>query len=324
MLNIYNSQNPEQSNGKTASNGNGVPPLPPPTVSKNGLKQYQDPTGEFNSNELTWSLWYLKHKVLLYRILVGVLIGISVILWGYSLIQWLIYAIVGIPQDQALQQSLSRTLNYTVIQPHFAPAPLQILDVKILPGGVNKTDAVAEIYNPNLQQLAEFNYYFVSGDLKSDSKHVALMPGESRLIGALGLSEDFGGGVNIMVENLTWTRLSKHEFPDPATYEAERINFGVSDFTFTRAVADGPGAHAITFKFTNQSAFGYVNADFLVALYSGGDLVSVLPLQLKDFKSLETRDIDLRSFVTNLNVSEVKVYPALNVFDSSVFLAPEK
>ena len=88
---------------------------------------------------------------------------------------------------------------------------------------------------------------------------------------------------------------------------------------FLKSLAqEGDNADAIQFKLTNGSPYSYVAVDFYVALLQNGQMVGILPLHLDSINSLETKDIDLRSF-TPRNISAVTVYPLINVYDEAVF-----
>jgi hypothetical protein len=45
----------------------------------------------------------------------------------------------------------------------------------------------------------------------------------------------------------------------------------------------------------------------------------MLPFHLERINSLETKKIDLRSFVPNLAVTGVAVYPLINIYDATVY-----
>ncbi|OGH69796.1 MAG: hypothetical protein A2754_03385 [Candidatus Magasanikbacteria bacterium RIFCSPHIGHO2_01_FULL_47_8] len=315
MLNIFTPNN-HNGDGKVAEvvNGSGK-------EKKVNYQTYVDPTGELDSKKLGWGIWYVEHRLLLYRILLIGLIVLSAIFWLFSLWKLGDYLIFGYAADQRLHQNLSRFSNYTLSQPHFAPAPVSIVSTQILPGGKDKYDAVAEIINPNDHWLVKFNYYFIVGGARTQTQTTFLLPNEDRLVGTLGLTD--AQEATLILENITWTRISAHTVPNPKTWQADRLNFEVTDFGFNALqTTESPNAHAITFTFTNNSPFNYVNPKFYVGLYSQDSLVGVLPLQLPSFNSLEVKKIDLRSFVSSLSVDSVKVFPMINVYDPAVYLPP--
>ncbi len=319
MLNIY-----------TPNNHNGESPAAKALNGKKNGKEkkadfrtYIDPTGELDSKKLGWGIWYVEHRLTLYRVLLISLIALSAVFWLFSLWKWGNYLIFGLTADQRLGQELSRFNNYTLAQPHFAPAPISVISTQVLPGGKDKYDVVAEVINPNDHWLARFDYYFIVGSEKTPAQTSFLLPDEARLVGILGLSS--AQAATLVLENVAWTRISGHTVPNPKAWQADRLNFAVSDFGFNSLqTVEAPHANTITFSFTNNSPFNYVEPKFIAGLYQGDTLVGVLPLQLPVFNSLETKKIDLRSFVPNLGVDSLKVFPLINVYDQAVYLPPAK
>lgn len=318
MLNIYNANNHNNPTGKDLAAVKGG-------ARKSGFEKYQDPTGEFPGWELKFGFWYAKNRLLLYKLLVGFLVVFSAVTILFGLWQWGSYLIFGLTDDALLRKNLSSPVDYTVIHPRYSPAPLQILDTQILPGGVNKSDLVTEVVNPNERFVAEFDFYFVVGENKTPVARALLLPGEGRPVATLGF-EGALPGADFVLENVVWLRISNHRVADTKAWQEERLNFMVSDFSFTRAggLPEAPTAHAIRFKLANDSAYSFVQPSFYAGLLEGETLVGILPLKLDELKSRETKEIDLRSFTENLSVDGVKIFPLINIYDRGVYLAPER
>lgn len=311
MLNLYN-----------INNHNGSTTAPPTNQAKKkvNIAKYEDPTNEFGAKEFKYGTWYIKHRLILYKTLIGFLIGISAIFWLFSLWKWGVY-ILDYNKTQQLQQSLSGSVNYTGIHSHFSAQPLQVISSQVLPSGQNKYAAMAQVINPNGRFLIFFDYYFVVGGQNTPVQKTFLLPGESRPLSYLGVEN--AGGADLILENITWQRISAHDVVNTKDWQAYRLNFAVSDFVFLKSLAqEGNNADAVQFKLTNNSPYSYVNPDFYVVLSSSGGMVGILPLHLDSIKSLETKSIDLRSLAPGLYVSDIAVYPIINVYDSSAYLSP--
>ncbi|MBI2037976.1 MAG: hypothetical protein HYT15_03580 [Candidatus Magasanikbacteria bacterium] len=317
MLNIYNPNNHD--GDKTAGlvkngapNGKGSVPV------KTKFAKYEDPTKEFSSQELQWSFWYVQHKALLYKILIIILIVINagfalfgIWRWGEYLLGWSDYG--------KLEKSLTASVNYTGIHPRFAAQPIQVVNTQVFAGQGNKYDIVAELVNPNSRFLVWFDYYFVVNGIKTSAKKTFLLPGESRFAAALGL-EDTGGSPAVVLENIKYERISNHQVADVAAYQTERLNFQASDFVFSKSLdQEGTNADAIRFKLTNASPYSYVAADFYVALLQNSQMVGIVPLHLDSINSLQIKEIDIRSFVPNLSITEIAVYPIINIYDRAAY-----
>lgn len=312
MINIYNRNNHDENKPLDLAAKNKV-------GSKKNFTAYQDPTNEFTSDELKWGFWYVRHKALLYKITVIVLLVINAGLVGFGLWKWGVY-LLGISDQQKLERNLAASVNYTGIHARIAAQPIQVINTQLLASRENKYDVVAELINPNERFLVTFDYYFVTGGIKTPVQKSFLLPRESRLAAALGITDGAGGNPAIVLENIKYQRISNHEISDIAAWQTERLNFQVTDFVFLKSLAqEGNNADGIQFKLTNASPYSFVNANFYVALLQNGQIAGILPLHLDRINSLETKDIDVRSFVPNLQISEITIFPIINIYDESVY-----
>ena len=316
MLNIYNQQNNNH-------DGDAVPKIPSKPVHSDFTK-YEDVSGEFTTGEFKWSLWYVKHKILLYKIAVRFLIGLSVVFFGYSLIVLADYLIFGISSDIVLRNQLVVFPDYAPIQPKYAPSSLQVQSVSVMAGGADSYDLVAQTNNPNKNFTVSFDYSFEVNGQKTEVQHGFLLAGDSRPLVYFGVKGGFPGSANLILENIAWKRIRAQDISDVAGYQRNRLNFVMSNFSFTsQAATDGVGANIVKFSLKNDSVYGYRDANFVVGLTQNGILSAVMPLLLQDFKAGETRTIDLRNFVGNLPVDNVQVYPLIDIYNKDVYLAPQ-
>lgn len=321
MLNIYN---PNNHNGnKTAGLvSNGKAEAVKGKIIKPDFSKYQDPTQEFSSQELKYSLWYVRHKALLYKILIGSLMAINASFIIFGLWKWGSY-LWGWQDHARLQAGLTSFVNYSGMHPRFGALPAQVAGVQILPSRENKFDAVAEMANPNDRFLINFDYYFLVGDVKTPTQKSFLLPGEIRLVAALGIKDSGGVMPELVMENVTYERVSAHQISIPKDWQSERLNFKLGNFIFLKSLQlEGQNTDAIKFDLTNDSPYDYVAANFYVGLLQNGQVVGILPLYLDSIKSLETKNIDLRNFVSGLNITDLALYPLINVYNEEVYLKP--
>lgn len=318
MLNIYSQQNPE----RDTTNGS----APAPKKIHADFTKYEDPSGEFGAAEFKRSMWFVKHKLQLYKLLVGFLIVWIIGFGGYAIITLADYLIFGIVTDLNLGKQLTSFPNYTNIQPKYAPAALQVQGVSVLVGGANAFDLAAQVYNPNKNFIAYFDYHFDIGDQKTPVQSGFLLAGETKPIVYFGLKGGYPGDPNLVLENISWKRVRAQVIKDPVGYQTERLNFLTSNFSFvSQAASEGVGANIVKFDLKNDSAYGYRDANFVVGLMNGGGgLSAVMPLLLKDFKSGETRAVDLRNFVSNLPVDSIQLFPLIDIYNKDVYLAPQE
>lgn len=289
-----------------------------------GFSSYVDTSGELGSKELSYGLWWVSHKADLYRLAVFLLGVFTAVTWGFALWQGSVYGWYAYSKEPVLINQLRSFPNFTALYARFSPTPLQVVDTTVVPSGASKYDLIGEVANTNAWYIADFDYYFQAGSSTTTLSHTTLIPGEERPVAFLGFD---GGAPNgssaIVIKNVNWTRISNKRIPSPTDFQGNRLQFQVTDFAFVRAEANpGVTAHSIRFNLTNASPFSYKSPVFYVGLYVGDTVVGIAPLALSSFHSLETRAIDLRSFVQNLNVTDIKVFPQINVYDPDVYLKP--
>jgi hypothetical protein len=293
---------------------------------KKKFERYVDPTGELTSSELKYSLWFTKNRVLLYRILLWFLISFCILTWGFSILWWGNYLVFGKKIDQSVFNQLSNFVNLTINNNNSQPVPLAVLGAYVVPGGVNVYDLVAEVTNGNTRFLASFDYYFVVDGEKTETHHATFLPGETKLVGHFGLKSTNSPGSPVLVfDKISWQRISNQTINDPVAWQNEHLNFAVENFEFVRTEStEGASAHIIKFNLVNNSPYGYSSPQFYAGLFLQGSLVGIFPLTVQDFKSLEKRPIDLRSFVTTLQANEVKIFPLINIYDPAVYIRPSR
>ncbi|MEK7625369.1 MAG: hypothetical protein AAB467_03395 [Patescibacteria group bacterium] len=292
---------------------------------KVSASRYIDPTGEFTSKDLKYGLWWVKYKVLLYRLLVAGLIALSIVFWVYSIPSWVVF-LVQIPEASRVEKQSSEFINYNSIIRRFNQKPLQIISTNLFQGGVGKVDAVAEVANLNDDSYATFDYVFrISGTSTAPGKAI-ILAGSKTLAASLGLADMPGAtGAALQIRNLQWQRVSAHDIPDVKSWQDSRINFTVRSTTFENPITTPElKTNRLAFDLKNESAFGYKRPQFLVGLYSQGSLVGAMLLQTDDFHSLEMKSVDLRNFTSNLLVQSIEIFPQINIYDQDVFLPPER
>ncbi len=320
MLNIYNQKNNNH-------DGDLTPPVAPTKKTKVDASRFEDVTGEFTTSQFKRSVWYVTHKVLIYKISVGVLIVASIGLWLFSMLRWGDYVINGIKSDIDLHNNLVSFPDYTGAQARYAPSPITISGVNGYVGGSKTYDLVAEVSNPNKNFIVYFDYYFLVGDQKTPNQKGFLLAGESRPLVYFGFKDGVSGDINMVMENVAWKRITAHTIADPISWQVDRLKFSTKEFSFAPSASqtsDEITANVVRFKLSNNSAFGFRDGLFVVGLMQNNGLVGVMPVILKDFKSLETREVDLRNFVDNLSVSDVQIFPLIDIYNQEVYLPPQR
>ena len=253
MLNIYN---PNEQSGKSDL---GVIKPVGASEKKADFRRYVDTSGDFGNKQLAISLWFVKHKVLFYRIGLGILLIFNIFLYIYNIGLWGSY-LVGITDARRLELYASRFHNYSGFKAHFSPIPIDITSTDLFKSSAQKYDAVAIITNPNTRFVAEVEYRFLLNSTSTDLYRVKMLASQEGMLTALGIPEELAGQGNVVlkIENINWQRIDNHLMPDAITWQSERLNFSAIDPQFQSAFGAGSlGANRVTFKLKNNSAFSF-------------------------------------------------------------------
>ena len=289
------------------------------------LSKYSDPTGEFSNKQLRLGEWYLRHKIFLGKVGVGLLIAWSIITIGSSLVIWAKYLIFDyVSDEQMFARQVAEFQNYTALQANYGAQPLDIGSIQVYESAPDNYDFIAIARNPNLRWVATIDYHFVYGSGETPVATTELPPATERPIAVFGYgSEQFPSGARLVVDNIKWRNVNAHRVADPEQYLSERLSFDFDNFSFQRPnSADGISVQSLSFDLSNNSAYGFWSPVFYVVLKNGRQTVGMIYLLEDKFKAGETRKIDLRYFGETLSVSGIEVFPVVNIFDDSVFLNP--
>ncbi|RJQ35342.1 hypothetical protein C4566_00810, partial [Candidatus Parcubacteria bacterium] len=75
----------------------------------------------------------------------------------------------------------------------------------------------------------------------------------------------------------------------------------------------------VTWQAQNLSLYDFWEVDWQIALFDGDNLVGVNEAKSRDFKSLESRDIEVAWLKDLPRVTKVQIFPVLNWLDKDNF-----
>lgn len=294
----------------------------PTPLNDRAASRYIDPTGELGNRAFRLGEWYVRHKILLAKMFVAILIVWSAGSLGWSLFKWGEYLFVGLEQDKELARELARSINYTRLRPVYAPQELQAGEARVFQSGGGVYTLAAVVLNPNRRHLAVVRYRFAFEGGQTDVEEAFILPGQERILPIFGAKGDvFPAGIRLQIAETRWRRIDPHQIPDPAAFMAKRLDIGVENFSYTQAGAEAPAPSA-TFTVVNRTPYGFWQAEFLAELLLGDGLVDLAAVTLDNFRPGESRPVDIRLFGGAFGVSDVRLIPTMNVFDQSVYLPP--
>lgn len=205
-----------------------------------------------------------------------------------------------------------------------AAKPILLGDVRVLARDTGAYDLYSVIENPNSEWYATFDYYFTAGSTNSASTEGSLMPSEERyLLGLNVQAESRPNGSTLVLENVVWHRIDRHEINNTAEFLVDHGNFVVDASSYAVDVElkdDSVGRSLVTLR--NNSAYSYFSPSFVVLLKRSGVIVAINQVTLSEYFSGESRDVAVHWFGTIPTSSTVEVIPTINYFDERVYMDP--
>jgi len=258
------------------------------------------PTTSLSDSELAVSYWYVTHQQLMRRALIGFLIGLASVAWIYvtwSLVDYVRYY----RQERAgLYSSLViDSTGLTQAVGDLQPIRLNISDVQAISNGKGGYNILARVTNANSDWLAEFDYRLTG---ESTLRQGFVLPRTTAHLTILGAPDALH---DVELINQRWYRIE-----GAADKLDQRNTFAITDLTLTPpSGAEIEGR--VDFNVTNQSAFNYWDADFVIMVYNNSGLIRVDQIRLDEFKSGESRPVSL--LIGNDPATTVEVAPLVNV-----------
>jgi len=202
------------------------------------------------------AVWYIKHKVLLQKIGIGVLSVWCVLLVGYSFLGWVKYFIVDYNKDKnLLARGAVEFSNYAAKHISYGAQPLQVEETRIFPELAGKYDFVTKVINTNDRWLAQVSYKYIYDNGETKLVTVTVLPGSEQLLAVFGQEvKDFAGQANLAIGKIAWKKISSHRVKSVENFMTDRLVFVPEDFIFPPAGQDGLAFGRLEFKLKNNSA----------------------------------------------------------------------
>lgn len=282
---------------------------------------------DLTARQLKFGEWWTRRKAGFRRLLIGVLLLIGVGGIGLGLYTIGDYLIAGRQQEKAESNHLL-TAKIPAIRYHESLAPLdpEFEAVSVLPATADLYDFVVKAKNPNEDWYLLLTYTFQFDERETEPQTVMLVPGVDTIVSSLGYrTKDRPGSANIAVKRVTWNRISAHSAPNPLAYIQEHAALSIRDIQFVEGTKTPEEANTVQanrafFSIQNNTAFHFKEIPVYVLFYQNGSLRTVERTEVKEFRSSETRQIEVRSLKTDIAITSLEVYPYVPVFDESVYM----
>jgi len=238
-----------------------------------------------------------------------------------------VYIISGSFTDVRMAASiLANSANTHALVLAQAPESLNVETALSLTGDVGTTDFVADATNPNANWYVTFSYAFTYDGGETLPMLSFLNPGESRPLTFLHEKTDgLARNAQVVIRDISWYRVDRHVIADVATFLTDRNDFPISNIVSASDIIVGKNTVARTdFTVQNLTAYSYWSPKYIILLVRGGNTVAAQEATVTSFLAGETRNVSVRWFQPIPAGASVKIVPAINFFDDSVYMKPAK
>lgn len=280
---------------------------------------------EISNVELEFGIWYTSHKIFLKKIFLFIFIAFNILLYSYNIYtSFQLFVAQRDRNSNLLLNMLYNSPGVNSVKQKLKPADIQINGITILHNENNTVNIVAEVFNPNNIYYANRIMYRFSDSQKIFSEgETYLWPQERRYIIIYNIPAIHSSqGVNVQLYRVIWKRMN-----DYIAKQQERMNFPIQMAGFTPSqVVFGdtfiPGS--IKFTIENQTIFNYWDVELSIVLYNGTSIVGSAYTQLHTLKSLEKISLDIKILTDASAVTNVEIFPEINILDDAVYLKNEE
>jgi hypothetical protein len=282
------------------------------------------PDQNISEKQLHLGYWFVTHKLEIKKWFTFALMLLGAALWLFTIGMLVKLYLVDYTRDRATDRALAVSLVNPNAIAAAAPRPLVVNPVVTLVGNKGAIDATVTVTNPNDDFWVSWTGRFDGLSATSTSRQEFILPGETKQLLELGVEGGRRSGTaRYVAGDPVWHRVDKHVIPDYKAYLAERFAFDVANVEYSSATsADGASVISrVTFDATNRSAYSYWTVKFLIDLYRGTSLAAVNSVELDQFETGETRQVEVVWVQDLAAISKVDVVSQVNVLDAKSFMS---
>lgn len=291
---------------------------------KINLSEYKSDIG-LTEKRLDFGLWFVKNRNRLFMGLIVALSLIGLITWFNTIYSFGDYYFRGAEADDAIVKEAVETRVKK--SDRVDPTEVKVGAVKAIKSG-DKVDFAVKIDNVNSEHWSHFSYVFVAGGFESELQEGFILPGESKYLILLSQKTNSTRSAGVRFSDVSWTRVSKHEYPDWQQFVDDRMKINVIDSEFLPAKSSGLSEKInlalLSFEVSNDSPFNYWGVNLNMLLYSRGQLVAVDKYALNEFRSGDIRDIKISMPGSIASVSRIEIIPEINLTKDDIYMKFEK
>ncbi len=269
---------------------------------------------DLSNQDLERGYWWLQHKELINKIFL-----VFLILSLLSLYIWLAFAYLRYWQSGSwetyAQQLDSQQFNWAQYHQERVAKALKISSAQALATNGSLYNLAAAVENPNTDWLAtKLTYRFVVNGQAQANKETFVLPVSNKFLLQLAYQAKTSiQSVQIEILETTWQRVGETDFNVFTLNDPQYLGPNIQVVEDKKI--DLPAR--VVWQATNDSLFDFWQVPWQVAVYNQDRLVGVSELLVEDFKSLETKDLEVVWLYDLPRITKVLVTPQLNIKDKN-------
>ena len=293
---------------------------------KSNISRYTDPTNEFDNKQLHRAYWFARNRLTLRKIFVYVLGAWCVLSISISGFFWIKYAAYDYWLDEALlARKTTDFTNYAQVQEQYSAIPIQYSQTSLFTSAKNKYTFSTNVQNTNERFVASIRFHYTYAGGRTATADVVVLPQMQIPLTIVGHEYTAGRPAQprLVIESVSWKRISYRTVKDMARFKEEHLNLETKDVEYI-SLSQNTGALSPQLSFTiiNNSVYDYWDFPIYIELYQQNSLKGILYTTIQNFKGNEERAVNISTANTESFIDSIEVIPAVNIFDSNVFIDP--
>jgi hypothetical protein len=287
------------------------------------IEQFKDLEG-VTANKLNIGLWIVTHRRQFFLMLLGALVVVSTIFYGYTIYSYVDYVFFGGQKErQAIIDLTTAPLVSEAQRLQNQAQPVTYLPPQSLLNN-GKYDFLVKVKNPNSKFFVNINYCFTAGGTEVACAEDFVLPDEEKYVFSLGNNvTSTPSNLDFVLKNVRWDRLDLHKYPNWPEFKVTHLNFSFSEINFKSAAASGLSQklnlNTLDFKVKNESAYNLWAVPLTIILFNGQTPIAIQNYMVDGLDSLETRAVKIAWPDSVIDMTEVKIFPSVNILDDNVY-----
>ncbi len=261
-----------------------------------------------SDKDIERSLWYLRNKGKIKKIIILILIITIFGLFTFSIFS---FVKILITDSYDKDQSFA-TIDFSGIRERNKASDLVFVSKDYLSLGDNKYDFLATVYNPNKEHVVyDITYRFIYNGINTKELHSFIRPEETKVLMDFNIkSEDNIDYFEFEIVQISWKKINQLDMKD-LSYD----NFVIENQKNNFLNSEVSNRNWIEFDIKNNSPYNFKKALFNVIVYLGDKVVAINQLEEKNIYSGEIRHLESSWFYKIPSYVSVVIVPEINIFD---------